>query len=55
MFEPALDAAAEFHASPFIAVHGWYRQATAALRNALEVMTVASAFAVRDDRRGCTR
>jgi hypothetical protein len=49
MFEPALDAADEIHAAPFIAAHGWYRQATAGLRNALEGMTHAAAFAVRND------
>jgi len=49
MFEPALDASDEFHAAPFIAVHGHYRQAVAGLRNALEGMTVAAAFAVRND------
>jgi hypothetical protein len=49
MFEPALDASDEFQAAPFAAMHGWYRQATAGLRNALEAMTVAAAFAVRND------
>jgi hypothetical protein len=49
MFEPALDASDEFEAAPFIAAHGWYRQATACLRNALEAMTCAAAFAVRGD------
>lgn len=49
MFEPALDASDEFQAAPFAAIHGWYRQATAGLRNALETMTVAAAFAVRND------
>jgi hypothetical protein len=33
-------------------MHGWYRQATAGLRNALEGMTVAAAFAVRGDSAG---
>ena len=46
MFGPALDAADEFHAAPFIAAHGYYRQATAALRNALESMASAAALAV---------
>jgi hypothetical protein len=50
MFEPALDAADEFSAAPFAALHGWYRQATAGLRNALEAMTFGAMFAVRDDR-----
>lgn len=49
MFEPAMDASDEFSAAPFIAMHGWYRQATSGLRNALETMTCAAAFAVRDD------
>lgn len=49
MFDPALDAADEFHATPFIGAHGWYRQATAGLRNALEAMAHAAAFAVRND------
>jgi len=52
MFAPAVDAVDEFHASPFVAAHGWYRQATAALRNALETMVLAAAFAVRADKRG---
>lgn len=49
MFEPALDASDEFQAAPFLAVHGWYRQATAGLRNAVEAMANGAAFAVRDD------
>jgi len=49
MFEPALDASDEFQAAPFVAMHGWYRQATAGLRNALEAMACAAAFAVRND------
>ena len=55
MFEPALDAADELHAAPFIAAHGWYRQATAGLRNALEAMSHAAAFAVRNDVQGYTQ
>ena len=51
MFEPALDASDEFQAAPFAALHGWYRQATAGLRNALEGVAIGSAFAVRNDRR----
>ena len=51
MFDPALDASDEFSAAPFIALHGWYRQATAGLRNALEAMAVGAAFAVRGDKR----
>lgn len=49
MFDAALDAADEFHAAPFIAAHGYYRQATAGLRTALEAMTTASAIAVGRD------
>lgn len=49
MFEPAFDASDEFQAAPFIAAHGWYRQATASLRNALEAMACGAAFAVRKD------
>lgn len=49
MFGPALDATDEFQAAPFAAMHGWYRQATAGLRNALETMVCGAAFAVRND------
>jgi hypothetical protein len=49
MFEPALDASDEFQAAPFVAMHGWYRQATAGLRNALEAMACGAALAVRKD------
>ncbi len=52
VFDAHLDAHNEFKAAPFIASHGWYRQATAALRNALEVMTHAVRFAVRNDSTG---
>lgn len=52
MFDAALDAADEFAAAPFIAAHGWYRQATAALRNALEVMSHAARYAVQNDQGG---
>lgn len=52
MCDAALDASDEFQAAPFIAMHGWYRQATAGLRNALEGMTLAAAFAVRGDTAG---
>lgn len=52
VFDAHLDAHDEFKAAPFIAAHGWYRQATAALRNALEVMTHAVRFAVRNDNAG---
>ncbi len=49
VFDAALDTHDEFCAAPFVAAHGWYRQATAALRNALEVMTHASRYAIRND------
>jgi hypothetical protein len=49
MFDAALDAADEFDAAPLIAAHGYYRQATAGLRTALEVMTIAAALAVHKD------
>jgi len=52
VFDAHLDTHDEFKAAPFIAAHGWYRQATAALRNALEVMTHAVRFAVRNDNAG---
>ena len=47
-----LDVMDEFDAAPFIAAHGFYRQATAGLRNALEVMTNACRYAVADDEIG---
>jgi hypothetical protein len=49
IFEAAWDAADEFGAAPFIAAHGWYRQATAALRTALESIAIAAGYAVRGD------
>ena len=49
-----LDVLEEFDAAPFIAAHGWYRQATAGLRNALEVMTHACRYAVANDQPGFT-
>ena len=52
VFHAHLEAHDEFEAAPFIAAHGWYRQATSALRNALEVMTHAVRFAVRNDNAG---
>jgi hypothetical protein len=47
-----LDVMEEFDAAPFIAAHGWYRQATAGLRNALEAMTHACRYAVANDQPG---
>lgn len=55
MFEAAWDAADEFGAAPFIAAHGWYRQATAALRGALETVAIAAGLAVRGDQSGLAR
>lgn len=52
MYAPALDAHSEFQAAPFIAVHGYYRQATASLRNAVEVMAHAAQYALRNDTKG---
>jgi hypothetical protein len=49
VFDAYLDAYDEFEAAPFIAAHGWYRQATAGLRNALEVMAHAARFAIRGE------
>ena len=49
VFDAYLDAYDEFEAAPFIAAHGWYRQATAGLRNALEVMANAARFAIRGE------
>jgi hypothetical protein len=37
-----LDAADEFHAATYNSLHGFYRQAFGCLRNALEVITVAT-------------
>src|SRR6185312_13847317 len=55
MFEASLDAADGFHAAPFIAAHGWYRQATGALRTALESVAIAAGYAVRGDEEGLAR
>jgi hypothetical protein len=46
MEEAMLLAGEEFDALVFNATHGYYRQAIGCLRNALEVLTVASALAV---------
>lgn len=54
VFDAYLDAYDEFEAAPFIAAHGWYRQATSGLRNAVEVMTHAARFALRGDSTGYT-
>jgi hypothetical protein len=47
-----LDVLEEFDAAPFMAAHGYYRQATAGLHNALEAMTHACRFAVSGDESG---
>lgn len=52
VFGAAIDAHDEFEAAPLISAHGLYRQGTAALRNALEVMAHAVRFAVRNDQQG---
>ena len=52
VFDAHIDAHDEFRAAPFIAAHGHYRQATASLRNALEVMAHAVRFAVMNDKAG---
>jgi hypothetical protein len=55
VFDALIDAHDEFNAAPFIAAHGLYRQATAALRNALEVMAHSTRFAVQNDQPGFDR
>jgi hypothetical protein len=55
MFEAAWDATDEFSAAPFIAAHGWYRQATGALRTALESLVIAAGYAVRVEDAGLAR
>lgn len=45
-----LDAADEFHAATYNALHGFYRQAFGCLRNALEVITVATYCQVTSQR-----
>lgn len=50
--EPAFLAAEEFEALEFAALHGYYRQALSCLRNALETMTHAAAFAATSNEGG---
>ncbi len=50
MEEAALLAGEEFGALVFNAIHGYYRQAIGCLRNAVEVVTVASGLAVTENR-----
>jgi len=49
--EPALLVGEEFDALVFNTLHGWYRQALGCLRNALEILTVAAALAIRRDKK----
>jgi len=44
-----LDVLDELAAAPFVAVHGYYRQAASDLRNSLEVMAHSCRYAIRDD------
>jgi hypothetical protein len=55
MHEPALLASEEFDALAFIAVHGFYRQALACLRNALETLLHAAFYAARKEEESFTR
>jgi hypothetical protein len=47
--EACLQVGEDLGALTFFAIHGWYRQALGCLRNALETMSIATAFAVRSD------
>jgi hypothetical protein len=49
MFEVNLDAGEDFDAALFMAAHGWYRQGVGTLRSAIESLTIAAGFAVRQD------
>jgi hypothetical protein len=55
MFAAAWDAADDFEASIFIAMHGYYRQGLANLRSALEGVTIAAHFARKSDAKGLRR
>ena len=50
MEEVALLACDEFDALVFNAAHGWYRQAIGCLRNALEMLTIAAALSVTNNK-----
>lgn len=50
MEEVALLTADEFDALVFNAAHGWYRQAIGCLRNALEMLTIAAALSVTNNK-----
>src|SRR5262245_50700245 len=52
MYDASLVAHEEFEAVIFNALHGYYRQAIGCLRNAFEVLTHASAYAVAQDQSG---
>jgi hypothetical protein len=49
MFNVGWDAADDFNASTFCAVHGYYRQGLANLRSALGGLTIAASFAKRQN------
>lgn len=51
----SFDASDEFQAALFCAMHGWYRQAAACLRTALEVMAAATAYGANGNRTGLDR
>jgi len=48
LFVPMLDACNDLQASIFDAMHGYYRTAFSALRNVLELMTIATCGALRN-------
>ena len=52
IFNAGWDAADDFNATVFVTAHGYYRQGMANLRSALEGLTTAASFAVRQDRPG---
>jgi hypothetical protein len=52
IFEAGWEASDDFNMSIFTTAHGYYRQGMASLRSALEVLTIAANFAVRQDRNG---
>lgn len=54
-FNAGWDASDDFDASIFSAIHGYYRQGIAALRGALEGMTIAATFALREDQVALSR
>ena len=52
VFETLMDVADAFQAASFSALHGFYRQAMASLRGALEVVAAAARFSLDEDRPG---